>query len=173
MLQKSKTALILALLALPLVELGLLIRAGQAFGLGAVLMWILGTGIVGVLAIRAAGLKSIRFAIDAMHRPDLPSTAPALENFLQIIAGGLLFLPGLLCDGLGAILLVPWVRSRLVASSLMKLVVVHEERRQRDERRHNRRHAGGPGIIIEGEYERVREETVRPNSAVDPRRRRD
>lgn len=52
-----KFALGLALLALPIVEIALLIKAGAAFGFWPVFLWIIATAVVGSGVIQRSGLS--------------------------------------------------------------------------------------------------------------------
>lgn len=92
-------------LALPLIEIGLLVTLGAWFGLWLTLAIVVGTGALGVGLMRSLGGTGRSLA---SVRGDLLS--PLAERALLGVAAGLLILPGFLTDMLGLILLVPMMR---------------------------------------------------------------
>ncbi|MGE0054647.1 MAG: FxsA family protein [Hyphomicrobium sp.] len=113
-----KFALGLALLALPIIEIALLIKAGAAFGFWPVFFWIIATAVVGSGVIQRSGL-SIFPRIWAHIEAGRSGFEPLLDQFLTVTGGVLLILPGLLGDALGALMLVPpvrWLMLRAIAS---------------------------------------------------------
>lgn len=93
----------------PLVELYLLIRLGTYIGAVDTIAIVILTGLVGGLLAKSQGLA----VIDRM-RTELNQGRPPAESLfdglLIFIAGAMLITPGLLTDGLGLILLIPWSR---------------------------------------------------------------
>lgn len=93
----------------PLVELYLLIRLGAYIGAVDIIAIVIGTGIAGGLLARNQGL-----AVLDRIRTELNQGRPPAESFfdglLILIAGAMLITPGLLTDGLGLLLLIPWSR---------------------------------------------------------------
>jgi UPF0716 protein FxsA len=158
-----RLALLLVGIALPLLELGLLIKVGQLVGLWPTLLWAIASAIAGVLVIRRQGLGILARLMEAADRQVSP-LQPAVEGALTIGAGVLLLLPGLLTDLAGLLLLVEPVR-RLVSLRIVRYivdsphVVVRARRWQQasgpgdDSEPPPRR----PGPVIEGEFERIDE----------------
>jgi UPF0716 protein FxsA len=92
----------------PLLELWLLVQVGSLIGATAVLALVLGSGLLGVTILRRAGWLALLRARSG--------NAPAMvltDGVLLAAAGLLLFLPGLLGDLLGVLLLLPITRNRL------------------------------------------------------------
>ncbi len=146
----------LGLLALPLLEIALLIRAGQMLGLWPVMAIIVGTGVLGVAVLVRQRFAVISGVMNAVNEGK-PPLAPVLDGAFLVLAGGLLFSPGLISDAAGLLLLIPPVR-RLVARWTVGRVLrdaethmtVHTEGRLAPEVRES-------GPIIEGEFERLGE----------------
>jgi UPF0716 protein FxsA len=146
----------LGLLALPLLEIALLIRAGQVLGLWPVMAIIVGTGVLGVAVLVRQRFAVISGVMNAVNEGK-PPLAPVLDGAFLVLAGGLLFSPGLLSDAAGLLLLIPpvrravarWTVGRLLRDAEVHMTVHPEGRLPPDV------HKGGP--IIEGEFERLSE----------------
>lgn len=148
-------ALIL-MVAFPLLELAILIKAGSAIGVLPTLAIVIGTAIVGLTVFRQQGAGIARRAFE-QARTNAPPVVPMIESGLLAIAGGLLIAPGLITDFLGLLLLIPPMR-QLIARRIAargNIVVMAGSGRRRD---------GGPQETIEGDFERLDERDV-------PRRR--
>lgn len=105
--------LMLAVLALPLVEIALFVVVGGAIGLWATLAWVVLSAVLGVLILkRVARMGAISFDRDVKALRDPMS--PIAGRALTILAAGLLILPGFFTDTLGLLLLLPPVQTLLV-----------------------------------------------------------
>lgn len=178
MSQPSRLAVLLAFVAFPLLEIGLLIRVGQLIGFWRLALLVVVTAILGTIVIRRVGLAMFSRTLDGLGT-GREGLEPLLDGFLQVIAGMLLIFPGLIADVIGVSLLVPPIRRGLIASGLFRVFdggVFTTSTVQRDgwgtagpsDRAAAR--DGVPesegGVTIEGEYERVSEEPVRTKTAV-------
>ena len=106
--------LLLLFAVVPVVELIVLIRLGQAFGLSVMTVIVLGTGILGAALARAEGLRALR----AVRREIAAGRVPGLQvldGFSVLVGGALLLTPGLITDGIGLALLFPATRAALQA----------------------------------------------------------
>ena len=106
--------LLLLFVAVPVTELIILIRLGQAFGLSVTAVIVLGTGVVGAALARAEGLRTAR----AMRREIAAGHVPGRQIFdgVSVLVGGAMLLtPGLMTDGIGLALLFPPTRGALQA----------------------------------------------------------
>ncbi len=97
-------------IAVPIIELGLLMflssRIGFPWTIGIVVL----TGVLGAVLWRLQGLGVIGRLGSALRQQD--SAADALmDGALIFFAGGLLLTPGVITDLLGFALLIPWSRS--------------------------------------------------------------
>jgi UPF0716 protein FxsA len=167
-----KLATALIILAFPLVEIALLIKAGRAIGLWAVLALILATGAAGVFVIRTAGLTALQKLFSEFESGGSPVRS-MLDQGLKLTGGVLLLLPGLLSDCIGALLLIPPLRSLLTrsAGTLWHVETVTEVRRETRFETNAPRPGEGPAgrrepspniTIIEGEYERIEDDKAPP-----------
>jgi len=112
--------LLLLFITVPLLELYVLIEVGRGIGGFFTVLLCLLTAAVGGLLIRLQGILTL---IDAQRRL-AKGEVPAMHIFhgvLLVVSGLLLFLPGLITDFVGFLLLVPSVREviiRQVAASV-------------------------------------------------------
>ncbi len=104
--------LLLALAALPIVELALLIRIGGAVGALPTILLVLATGVLGVALARWQGLRAMRQIQEQLARGAVPGRE-LFDAALIALAGLLLLTPGVVTDGAGFLLLVPPVRALL------------------------------------------------------------
>jgi len=101
-------------IAVPLLELYVLIEVGSGIGGIATIALCLFTAALGGILIRIQGIRTLLSAQQQMaHEGTLPATH-ALHGILLVIAGLLLFLPGLITDSLGFLLLIPSIRELLI-----------------------------------------------------------
>lgn len=181
-----RAILLLVFIAIPLLEIALLIKIGQAIGFWATILLVIATAAIGTWLLHAQGMETLRRVMASMDEGK-PPVKPVLEGFLLLVAGLLLLTPGILTDTIGFVLLIPPVRALLVRYGLNRLVFVTVSGRgwtgaaddQTEDGRWQEHEQSGPGggpgpgrrsagegPIIEGEYERLDERTV------DPRRDR-
>lgn len=112
--------LLLMFVLFPIAELALLIYAGASFGVVKTLLWVLATGVIGVLVLRLNGLATLLRARERL----LEGQSPALEiadGFLRGLGAVLLISPGLMCDVFGVLLLLPRTRSLFAARAAQSL----------------------------------------------------
>ena len=93
----------------PLVELYLLIRLGTYIGAVDTIAIVIGTGVAGGLLAKSQGLAVLDRMRAELNQGRLPAES-LFDGLLILIAGAMLVTPGLLTDGLGLLLLIPWSR---------------------------------------------------------------
>jgi UPF0716 protein FxsA len=106
--------LALLFVALPLVELMLLLRVGDLIGPLYTLGLVVCTGVVGASLARWQGMRvlaSLRAETAAGRLP----TGPILEGVLLLVAGAFLITPGVITDVAGFLLIIPPSRRVVVA----------------------------------------------------------
>jgi len=163
---------LLILVALPLLELAVLIRVGQIIGVAATLAIVIGTAVLGFMMLRRQGFTIVTRARQAVAS-GIPPVLPVAEGALVFFAGFLLILPGLIGDAIGLILLVPpvrrsiaaWSLGRFAAEGIARVRVFTGSRRDGKPQQEPARQK--PGQIIEGEYTRVDETRDNPRNAND------
>lgn len=106
--------LLLAFIAVPLIEIGLFIKVGGWLTLWPTLAIVLATGIIGTFLVRQQGLKvlaELRTSMSQMRDP----LSPLAHGAMILFAGALLLTPGFFTDAVGFLLLVPPVRKAIIA----------------------------------------------------------
>jgi UPF0716 protein FxsA len=111
--------IILAILALPLVEIALFVTVGGWMGLWLTLAWVLATGMAGVLLLRrlavSGAVRGRREFVEGFRgRLAENPLSPIAHQALTGVAAVLLILPGFFTDALGLLLLLPPVRVLLI-----------------------------------------------------------
>lgn len=155
--------MLLAFIGIPLLEIAVFIQVGGVIGLGATLVLVVLTAIAGTLMLRAQGLSTLGRARASLDRGEVPVRA-VFDGACLLVGGALLLTPGFVTDILGFLLLLPpfrgFVLERLKRSGHLHVQTMGgfgtapghgpesgagpESPRQ-----------GGPGPVIEGEYEDV------------------
>lgn len=107
--------LCLLFVAVPLLEMALLVAIGNRIGLGPTLGLILLTGLVGAALARRQGAAALRRIRDTLRAGSLPAAA-LVDGALIVVAGILLLTPGFLTDATGLALLLPPLRARLAVA---------------------------------------------------------
>lgn len=97
----------------PITEIALFVQIGGEIGVGATILWVLLSAVLGVWVMRrqgAAAMTDLQRAVEEFRDPGRPMAHGALI----MLGGGLLVLPGFLTDALGILLLIPPVRALLL-----------------------------------------------------------
>ena len=102
--------LFLLFIAVPLLELMILIELGSAFGLAPTIGLVLLTGAIGAWAARAQGFYVLSRIQGELGRNQLPA-AQLVDGAMVLVGGVLLITPGLLTDLTGFALMVPAFRA--------------------------------------------------------------
>lgn len=107
--------LLLALLALPFMELLVFIAVAEAIGFLSAAMLIIVSSMAGAMVLRHAGgnhIARMRVAIGANNFTSLQADGPGT---LTLLAGILLLIPGFITDALGLLLLLAPLRRAVAA----------------------------------------------------------
>ena len=145
----------LALLVVPLLEIGVFIEVGGRIGLWPTLVLIVATAIAGAALLRHQGLTTLARARESMASGRLP-IQEVVDGVCLLVAGALLLTPGFVTDAAGGLLLVPsarhllqrWVLSRMMATGRITTRV----------------HGGaaqwpvGDDDVVEGEYSELQDD---------------
>ena len=114
---------LLAVLALPLIEIALFIVIGQAIGVLPTLLGIVLTGAVGALVLRWQGTAALREMQFRLQRGEMPARQMG-DTMLIGLGGLLLLLPGYFTDLVGLLLLLPFTRELIYRQLARNLRVV-------------------------------------------------
>ncbi len=140
--------LLLLFIAVPILEIYLLIQVGSHFGAGTTVLLVVVTAVVGAYLVRQQGFATLQRVQRSLHEGKVPALE-MLEAVLLLVAGALLMTPGFFTDLLGFSCLVPRLRRHWVNRLLRRVVVrsaaSHAPPASRDPRRSS---------VIEGEYRR-------------------
>jgi UPF0716 protein FxsA len=101
--------LLILFIAVPAIELALLIEIGSRIGTGATLGLILVTGALGAALARHQGLKVIQQVQSELATGALPASS-LVDGLIIVIASALLVTPGVLTDVFGFLCLSPGFR---------------------------------------------------------------
>jgi UPF0716 protein FxsA len=102
--------LLLAFIAVPLIEIGLFIQVGDYIGLWPTLTIVLLTAIIGTSLVRSQGIRAIAKLQDSFLTMQNP-VEPLAHGAMILFAGALLLTPGFFTDFIGVLLLFPQFRS--------------------------------------------------------------
>lgn len=102
--------LLIAFIAVPLIEIALFIQIGGAIGLWSTLLIVLVTAILGTFLVRQQGalaLGQLRSRLNELSDP----TEALVHGAMILFSGALLLTPGFFTDAVGFALLIPAVRT--------------------------------------------------------------
>jgi len=162
---------LLILIALPLIEIAVMIKVGQWIGFWPAFGLVVATFIVGSLVLGRSGLTSALRVREALERGE-PPVAAMVDSALVVLAAILLITPGFIADVVGMILLIPPIRRMLARVALRNAFVVGDIRKQpgpfserktggaADADRSANMGTDATGPVIEGEFERLDERPV-------------
>jgi UPF0716 protein FxsA len=116
--------LLLAFIAVPMIEIALFIQVGGLIGVWWTLLIVLATAIAGSYLVRAQGLRELGNLQQSFSELRDP-TEPLANGAMILFAGALLLTPGFFTDVVGLSLLIPrvrraaylWARSRIKVQS--------------------------------------------------------
>ena len=153
--------LLLAFIAVPIIEIALFIQVGGAIGTWPTLGIVVLTAVAGTMLMRAQGalaMQDLQRSFNEFRDP----TEPLAHGAMILVAGVLLLTPGFFTDALGLSLLLPPVRKAVLAyvRSRIQVQSVHfgpdgpRPRDPYDPRRPAR------DDVIDGEFHEVDEDAV-------------
>jgi len=107
--------LLLAFIAVPLIEIALFIEVGGMIGTWPTITIVVGTALLGAWLLRRQGLATAQAAQQRLQRGEMP-VDQALDGMFLVLAGALLLTPGFMTDAIGFSLFIPqmrrWLRTR-------------------------------------------------------------
>lgn len=127
-------------------EFAVIIEVGGEIGAAATLFAMFATAVIGLWLVRLQGLDVFKKMNAATAKGETP-VKEMMHGFLLLLAGFLLIIPGFITDAVGALLLIPPIRSLLISLGIGKQTRVFYTWRQQ-----SGRPPGQGGTTIEGEY---------------------
>ena len=145
-LNRQMNAIILFIIAIPLVEIYLLIKVGGIIGAFNTIFLIFFTAIMGVYFARLEGLNAVRSGFSQLVKNELP-IYEIISGAALAFAALLLIIPGFLTDLVGFLLIVPVTRKFFIKSISSKfhnkkdnediIEGTIEKNKQKDEEKNN------------------------------------
>ena len=102
--------LLIAFIAVPIIEIALFIQVGDFLGLFSTLAIVVLTAIAGTYLVRAQGL-SVLSQLQSRFREMNDPSEPLAHGAMILFSGALLLTPGFFTDFIGFLLLIPNVRA--------------------------------------------------------------
>lgn len=143
--------ILLAIIALPLLEVAIFIEAVRAVGILPAIAAAVVAGIAGLALWRHQGVQTASRARQVLERGEMPVTE-VFDGMCLLLAGGLLLLPGFMSDVVALLLLLPPVRALLRRLLATRMVVTGGPAQQRPR----------APTVIEVEYTEISEPGERP-----------
>ena len=106
-------------LAVPLLEIYLLIEVGSVIGAIPTVLMVVFTAVLGTMLLQAQGISTLRRVQEATARGEVPAVE-MLEGFFLIIGGILLLIPGFFTDIIGFLCLIAPLRRALIKAWLRR-----------------------------------------------------
>ncbi len=158
--------LFLALLTVPVIEIGLFIQVGGWLGLWPTLGIVILTAVAGTLILRVQGARALIDLKQAMGSLSDP-TGPLAHGAMILVSGVLLLTPGFFTDALGFALLVPGFRTILMAQVRGRIRVQRAAARGPAEKGPAGAARAPDDRVIEGDYEEVSTGSGAPRQSPD------
>lgn len=110
----------LLLIALPAIEISVLLLTGKTIGFWPTLLLMISTGVIGAYLAKQQGYETLRKAQEQMRYGQVPGDA-LLDGICVLVGGTLLLTPGFVSDIMGLFLLLPPTR-KIIKPILMKII---------------------------------------------------
>ncbi|MCX2778975.1 FxsA family protein [Microbulbifer thermotolerans] len=142
--------LLLLFIAMPILEMWLLITVGSEIGALPTIGLVLFTAVLGMALLRRQGLSTVMRARQKAEAGELPARE-MVEGIFLAVGGVLLLTPGFITDLLGFACLVPGLRQLLLVRLLRHVTIVGTSYTARGARPDDRFNDHN---VIEGDYSR-------------------
>ena len=116
--------LFILFLAIPLIEIFILIEIGRVFGAAYTIMLVIGTAALGAALLRQQGLSTLAKVQMNIKCGNLPAVE-LIEGLMLLVAGALLLTPGFFTDVFGFLVLIPVLRKRIAQTVLTNFIQTH------------------------------------------------
>jgi UPF0716 protein FxsA len=105
---------ILAILAVPLIEIGLFVTLGSAIGLWLTLIWVVLSAALGIIVLKGVASLGPLTLTPRLNEFSDPKS-PLAHRLMVVLGGCLLLVPGFFTDFVGILLLIPPVRQVFIS----------------------------------------------------------
>lgn len=151
--------LLIAFLAVPILEIYLLFQVGGIIGAGWTILIVIGTAVLGAILLRQQGLATWTRLNQSIAQGQLPPSV-LVEGIFLLLSGAFLLTPGFFTDAIGFLFLIPTVRKMLAAYLLRHGIFMASSMTRTIFTQPTRPHAPdasrstmSDSNVIEGEYE--------------------
>ena len=110
---------LLLIIAIPAVEIFLMIKIGQNIGALSTIGLIFLTAVIGVYFAKLEGLNTLRSGINNLYKNKIP-IYEMMSGASIAFAALLLIIPGFITDFFGFLLLIPFTRKKIISLFLKK-----------------------------------------------------
>ena len=110
---------LLLIIAIPAVEIFLMIKIGQNIGALSTISLIFLTAVIGVYFAKLEGLNTLRSGINNLYKNKIP-IYEMMSGASIAFAALLLIIPGFITDFLGFLLLIPFTRKKIISLFLKR-----------------------------------------------------
>ena len=110
---------LLLIIAIPAVEIFLMIKIGQNIGALSTIGLIFLTAVIGIYFAKLEGLNTLRSGINNLYKNKIP-IYEMMSGASIAFAALLLMIPGFITDFLGFLLLIPFTRKKIISLFLNK-----------------------------------------------------
>ena len=112
-------SLLFLLIAIPSIEIFVMIKIGQNIGAFNTISLIFLTAIIGIYFAKMQGLNTLRSGVFSLYKNQIP-LFEIISGASIALAACLLIFPGFITDTFGFLLLFPWTRKMIVNSFIKK-----------------------------------------------------
>lgn len=98
--------ILIAFIAVPIVEIAVFIEIGGKLGVFNTVAMVIVTAFIGTWLLRSQGLRTLHRAQESMGRNIFP-ISEVFDGLCLLVAGALLLTPGFVTDGIGLLLFIP------------------------------------------------------------------
>jgi UPF0716 protein FxsA len=105
--------LLAAFIAVPIIEIWILLRVGGAIGGGTTILIVIFTAVLGAYLVRQQGFATLTAVQKQMDAGRVPAMEMA-EGLALLVAGAVLLTPGFVTDAFGFLLLTPPIRRAVI-----------------------------------------------------------
>lgn len=151
----SFSLLAILFLAIPILEIYLLISVGSIIGVFPTILLVIATAVIGAFLLRQQGISTFMRFQQNLSSGQLPAKE-MLEGVMLLVGGALLMTPGFFTDTIGFLCLIPftrqWIADFMIQKSIIKVKTASgfgDSPFQQQSTSHQNR--GGHGVY-EGEF---------------------
>ena len=120
-------SLLFLLIAIPGIEIFVMIKIGESIGALNTVVLIFLTAIIGIYYAKIEGLNTLRSGIYNLYKNKIP-IFEIISGASIAIAALFLIIPGFVTDAIGFLLLIPFTRKIIINSFLKKKKIVKENK---------------------------------------------